>query len=469
MWRETGSYLGRGAFGAVYTVEPDTDSKEWESRPRALQRVHELGDDGERKFAKKHFDPPTKRRHRDAMANEFRVAREALVKTEDQDPPENAVEVVDWCAGEGRKWYIVMRLHTSFSNRADQDQEFWDRLWKGTVCVATPGAEGLFGDRPIMDASKAGALTMHRALLLLKLSRDWANGIKEVCVRANSKAHRDLKPENALVALMPAPGGRDGVAFHEVVGRVSDFGEVRDIDGNGTLTGDGRGSRLYMSPQQLERAADADERDDVWSMGVLLVHSWLQAEVATDEERDAAAMFRIEDVETIQELRELLGPQQRDADLHRAKLAGLPRPLAAVAAVCLHPDRDRRPTLTQYRDLVDELIGARELEGRPVADEVVDDGDLAFDRLPADCADGAAAAQWALGQAMWSPTGPRTVLEHVAVQDLLIDAAQLLGARPDPNATFHEDDPTPDLEAIATHPGLAMLGVDPDVFTDPPA
>ncbi len=82
--------------------------------------------------------------------------------------------------------------------------------------------------------------------------------------------HRDLKPANLFLTAATA-GGAD----RRVV-KVLDFGisklrttdEGRDQAVTQTLSV--IGSPLYMSPEQMERPRDADERADVWSLGVIL-------------------------------------------------------------------------------------------------------------------------------------------------------------------------------------------------------
>ncbi|HEX2710901.1 MAG TPA: serine/threonine-protein kinase, partial [Candidatus Acidoferrales bacterium] len=67
--------------------------------------------------------------------------------------------------------------------------------------------------------------------------------------------HRDIKPANIMVTM-------------EGQVKVVDFGIARFVDTSKTQTGTLLGTLAYMSPEQL-RGGRADERSDIWSVGVM--------------------------------------------------------------------------------------------------------------------------------------------------------------------------------------------------------
>ena len=93
-------------------------------------------------------------------------------------------------------------------------------------------------------------------------------------VHSRGIVHRDLKPSNLFVTR-----GRDGLPDVKLI----DFG-VSKIELSGELasaritqTGTALGSPSYMSPEQMSGAEDADERTDVWGLGVVLFELLTQA------------------------------------------------------------------------------------------------------------------------------------------------------------------------------------------------
>ncbi len=90
--------------------------------------------------------------------------------------------------------------------------------------------------------------------------------------------HRDIKPGNVMVTT-------------EGTVKVVDFGIARLVDASKTQTGMLIGTLGYMSPQQI-RGEHADERSDIWAVGVML-YELLCYQGAFHGENHAALMMNI--------------------------------------------------------------------------------------------------------------------------------------------------------------------------------
>jgi serine/threonine-protein kinase len=132
--------------------------------------------------------------------------------------------------------------------------------------------------------------------------------------------HRDLKPRNLFLTRR-----NDGRALIKVL----DFGISKDRKGADLgLTGTSEiiGSPNYMSPEQLKSTRLADERSDIWALGVIL-YELLTGRVpfVADSITQLTAMVLTEPPRPITELR-----------------PDTPRDLARIVERCLDKEPDRR-------------------------------------------------------------------------------------------------------------------------------
>jgi len=100
-------------------------------------------------------------------------------------------------------------------------------------------------------------LGLHEAASIL---RQAASGLE--AAHQKGVIHRDLKPQNIFLCRQ---GGRDNFV------KVVDFGISKVLDSTLTRAQALMGTPSYMAPEQAEeRAADVDQRTDVYAMGVIL-------------------------------------------------------------------------------------------------------------------------------------------------------------------------------------------------------
>ena len=118
--------------------------------------------------------------------------------------------------------------------------------------------ELLHGENLAEHIERCGALPVDRAL---QIALQIAEGIS--AAHARGVIHRDLKPANVFL--------QAGQAARDVRVRVLDFGvsllrEFGQVPSNAVLLG----TLSYMAPEQLQSAKTADERTDVYSLGMTL-------------------------------------------------------------------------------------------------------------------------------------------------------------------------------------------------------
>jgi serine/threonine-protein kinase len=163
----------------------------------------------------------------------------------------------------------------------------------------------------------------------------WMLQVCEGLAAAHSEGmiHRDLKPENLFLSLQP-----DGTETLKVL----DFGVARSLGLAQPLTGSGEGlgSPGYMSPEQLRDASAADERSDIWSLGVVMY-----------ELLSGCAPFQADSTFELCALI-LEGGYPRLLDVR----PDVPRDLAAIVSRCLARDpEDRLPSVVHLAEALAEL------------------------------------------------------------------------------------------------------------------
>jgi len=242
--------------------------------------------------------------------------------------------------------------------------EAWDgRLERPVAVKAIESAGSRGSDRVLREAQAAarlnhpGIVTLYEmgeedgnALLvtelvdgttLAQLNRDGSLSDREVgelgadlceaLAHAHSRAvvHRDIKPQNVLVTEQGEPRAK-----------LMDFGVARLTDGAAlTAPGDIVGTLAYMSPEQAEGNTAGPEAD-VYSLALVLYECW-SGEHPTRRATPAATARAI-------------GGRLRP--LRRLR-PDLPRELCEMLDACLQARPDRRPTLEELGESIEDSLG----------------------------------------------------------------------------------------------------------------
>lgn len=141
--------------------------------------------------------------------------------------------------------------------------------------------------------------------------------------------HRDLKPANIFLHK-----DRTGLASPKVL----DFGisKFADADDFSTKTGAVLGSPRYMSPEQTRSAAAADQRADIWALGVILFEG-LTGTWPHDGDSFTSLVIAISTEP----------PKSIDAVAPM-----LPEPVRAIVRECLRPLDERLASATALAEMI---------------------------------------------------------------------------------------------------------------------
>ncbi len=131
---------------------------------------------------------------------------------------------------------------------------------------------------------------MNRGRVPVEQAAPIAHDILDALAAAHAAGvvHRDLKPDNVFLA-------RDASGSVRV--KLLDFGLSRVMDAAGgmarkTRTGMLLGTPGYMSPEQVRNTKDADERSDLWSVGIIF-YEMLTATLAFQAENEFARITKV--------------------------------------------------------------------------------------------------------------------------------------------------------------------------------
>jgi serine/threonine protein kinase len=154
--------------------------------------------------------------------------------------------------------------------------------------------------------------------------------------------HRDIKPENIFLARFRAC---------DPTIKLLDFGVARFLDDAGQLTvpGRGMGSPRYLSPEQLQNPGSADQRSDLWGVGLLLYEL-------------ISGLSPFHDMNTAQVCLTIVQGPIPSIDARRPEL---PRALSDAIMRCLEIDPARRFQSADELSAALEPFSSRHVQAKP--------------------------------------------------------------------------------------------------------
>jgi serine/threonine protein kinase/Flp pilus assembly protein TadD len=189
---------------------------------------------------------------------------------------------------------VAIKFLPAHLSRSEQNKERFLQEAKAAAALNHPNILGIYEINEekgnlffVMEYVEGKTLKQHIAGLKsgtgipVGQALDWTAQIAQGLKSAHEKSivHRDIKPENVMLT-------RDGTL------KIMDFGIAKLKSSSGlTKTGTSLGTLSYMSPEQAQGMV-ADQRSDLWSLGVVL-YEILTADLPFKAEHEAGLLYLI--------------------------------------------------------------------------------------------------------------------------------------------------------------------------------